>query len=329
MYCGFLDASKAFDRVCHDTLFLRLLEHGIPSSVVRILQFWYSNQTMFVSWNGVTSYGFSTGNGVRQGGILSPALFSVYVDFLSYHLNKVDVGCYLNTVVINHLIYADDLCIISPSLTGFRKLIDVCESIGSFLSINFNTDKSVCMRFTPRHYRNLPFHDVNLNGRSLAFVDSFKYLGHIISSDLSDALDIEKTKRAIYARGNSLVRRFHSCSEEVKVLLFRTYMTPLYCSHVWAKYTQVNFQSVKTAYNCIFRKFFGIPRTVSARMNFVRLRLPTIEEIIRKNTCSLFTRFSISSNKISKDVNHCISNITFIGSTYHARFHSSCFFGFA
>ena len=49
------------------------------------------------------------------------------------------------------------------------------------------------MRFTPISYKNLPLYDAKFKGRSLAFVDQTKYLGHIISSDLSDALDIEKT----------------------------------------------------------------------------------------------------------------------------------------
>ena len=57
VYCCFLDASKAFDRVCHDTLFLQLINYGIPTSVVKILKFWYSHQTMNVSWNGCTSEG--------------------------------------------------------------------------------------------------------------------------------------------------------------------------------------------------------------------------------------------------------------------------------
>ena len=52
---------------------------------------------------------FSFSNGVRQGGILSPCLFGVYMDDLSKKLNNVNVGCFMGTELINNLMYADDL----------------------------------------------------------------------------------------------------------------------------------------------------------------------------------------------------------------------------
>ena len=321
VYCCFLDASKAFDRVCHDTLFLQLIHYGIPASVIRILRFWYSEQVMYISWNGFVSSGFLTRNGVRQGGILSPGLFNIYVNFISERLNDVDVGCYLNSVGINHLVYADDLSLISPSLSGLRKLISVCETAGDYLSIKFNAEKTVCMRFGPSQYRDIPFFPVSLRGDRLQFVDQVKYLGHIISSDLSDSSDMERAKRAIYARGNSLVRKFITCSEEVKISLFRSYMTPIYCCHLWASYTVRQFNSVKTAYNCIFRKLFGVHRFHSARQNLVNRGLPTLEEIIRKSTASIFHRFAISENLISADLNNLITYCSFVGKTYFPRFY--------
>ena len=320
VYCCFLDASKAFDRVCHDTLFLQLINYGIPACIVRILRFWYSEQVMYISWNGFVSGGFSTRNGVRQGGILSPGLFNLYVNFISDKLNQLDIGCSLNSVCINHLVYADDLCLVSPSLSGLRDLLLVCETAGDYLSIKFNAEKTVCMRFGPPAYRDIPFFPVSLRGSRLQFVDEVKYLGHIISSDLSDSADMEKAKRAIYARGNSLVRKFGTCSEGVKISLFRAYMTPIYCGHLWASYTRRKFDSVRTAYNCIFRKFFRISRFESARGNFVRRRLPTLEEIIRKNSASIFSRFSASTNAIAYDVNHMMTAVTYIGQTYFRRF---------
>ena len=55
------------------------------------------------------------------------------------------------------------------------------------------------------------------------------------------------------------------------------------------------------------------------RENFVRRRLPTLDEIIRKNTTSIFARFTSSENAISADVNHMITNVTFIGQTFFPR----------
>ena len=70
---------------------------------------------MHVRWNNTISTGFNVRNGVRQGGILSPYLFCIYVEELSKMLNNVHVGCFVGTMLVNHLMYADDLVLLSPS----------------------------------------------------------------------------------------------------------------------------------------------------------------------------------------------------------------------
>ena len=77
-----MDASKAFDKVNHWHLLDKLLNRGIPLCLVRLLMFWFSNQDYIVKWNNLHSNSFKVTNGVRQGGILSPRLFTVYVDAL-------------------------------------------------------------------------------------------------------------------------------------------------------------------------------------------------------------------------------------------------------
>ena len=58
----------------------------------------------------MSSY-FNISNGVRQGGILSPSLFAIYMDDLSSLLNTSRIGCHISDVCINHVFYADDLCL--------------------------------------------------------------------------------------------------------------------------------------------------------------------------------------------------------------------------
>ena len=97
VYTCFLDASNAFDRVEHWSLFKKLIDRNVPLVVVRLLVHWYRQQTLFVKWGRNTSSFFTVTNGVRQGGILSPFLFTLY------KLNKAKVGCHINNVCINHL----------------------------------------------------------------------------------------------------------------------------------------------------------------------------------------------------------------------------------
>ena len=80
VFCTFLDASKAIDKVHYCKLFSRLIERNVPPLVIRVLLNMYSGQHVRVLWNGIFSCDFLVKNGVKQGGIISPILFCIYFD---------------------------------------------------------------------------------------------------------------------------------------------------------------------------------------------------------------------------------------------------------
>ena len=74
VFACFLDASKAFDKVNHWSLFRKLCDRNVPVLLIRLLLFWYQEQSACVRWGNAMSYDFRVNNGVRQGGILSPVV---------------------------------------------------------------------------------------------------------------------------------------------------------------------------------------------------------------------------------------------------------------
>ena len=86
-------------------------------------------------------------NGVRQGGILSPQLFNIYIDGLSDILNKSSIGGSIGGKRINHMLYADNLCIVCLSSAGLQQLLSICDQYFAMNSITFNVKKSICMFF--------------------------------------------------------------------------------------------------------------------------------------------------------------------------------------
>jgi hypothetical protein len=102
VYICYLDASKAFDRINHWTLFKKLLHRSIPLFIIRIIMYWYTQQTFVIQWGSYMSSSFMCSNGVRQGGILSPIFFNIYVDELSCSLTNLKTGCNINNIFINH-----------------------------------------------------------------------------------------------------------------------------------------------------------------------------------------------------------------------------------
>ena len=91
VYCCLLDASKAFDKVHYGKLFTILLARNVSPHVIRLLIDSYVRQQACVSWNGFKSNYFILHNGVKQGGVLSPILFTMYIDNLLMKLNTQDM----------------------------------------------------------------------------------------------------------------------------------------------------------------------------------------------------------------------------------------------
>ena len=82
---------------------------------------------MCIRWGNSTSPDFLIDNGVKQGRIISNISLNIYMDDLSIHLNSSGIGGYLGTAFINHLCYADDLCLISLSSIGMQQLLHICN----------------------------------------------------------------------------------------------------------------------------------------------------------------------------------------------------------
>jgi len=105
----FMDASKAFDNVLHAKLCLKLLDRNVPSSIVSIFYFWCKMQNFRVMWDNTMSRSFSVDKSVRQGGVLNPYLFNVYMDGLGTQLSLSGIGCKVDRIFCNNLFYADDI----------------------------------------------------------------------------------------------------------------------------------------------------------------------------------------------------------------------------
>lgn len=269
--------------------------------LIRIIHCWYFEQNVCIRWNdSVTSF-FGVSNGIRQGSILSPCLFNIYFDDLSRSLNKIYAGCYFNSIIVNHLLYADDIVLLCPSLRGLQSLIDVCAKFGELNDVTFNEKKTVCMVLKSKESKNFAYSEPFLNECKLSYVNKYKYLGLVINSDFNDKDDISRQICNVYARGNSLVRNFDMCSDEVKIRLFNTYVTNVYGCHLWGDNQSRYIHNFCVSYHNVFRRFFHLPRhingvTCSVSEALASRNIPCVGEIISRLAESLAVRLNKSEN---------------------------------
>ena len=108
-YVLFIDASKTFDRVCHSHFFNILEERGVCPLIRRLLFKIYKDQHLRVRWNTCLSNISGISNRVKQRAVLSPILFTDYIDKLLMRLRESEVGCHIDGVSAGAFGYADDI----------------------------------------------------------------------------------------------------------------------------------------------------------------------------------------------------------------------------
>lgn len=277
---------------------VKLQNVGLPHVLINVFMYWYAHQTNNVHWAGAMSDPYRLECGVRQGGLTSPTLFNLYINQLIVELSSEHVGCHIDGVCVNNLCYADDMTLLSASICDLRRLIRICEEYAHGHGLKYNVRKSQCMVFKAgsKCPQNIP--PIKLENVELEWVEQFKYLGHVITTNLDDNADIARERRALSTRANMIARRFARCSLDVKIALFRSYCTSLYTSSLWANYTKRAYNDLRILYNNAFRVILGLPRYCSASGMFAEFRVDCFHTTMRKRAASLVRRVRASSNII-------------------------------
>ena len=119
---------------------------------------------------------------------------------LSLSLNSSGIGGSFGDNIINHLCYADILCLISLSLSGMQHLLDICDTYAIGHQLSYNATNSFSLCFRPKQVKINPPRYV-LGKQTFPTVDKCKYLGIIVSETNCDG-DLKKQMRKYYTNAN-------------------------------------------------------------------------------------------------------------------------------
>ena len=261
-----MDLSKAFDMVDWRELFPILKRRQVDPIFLRVLMFVYKHQQCDVKCGQSYSYRFSVCNGVRQGAVSSPLLFSVYIDDLILSLRASGWGCYIATQFFGCLGYADDLLLLSASRTGLQSMVKLCEKFASKKNLMFSTDpdpsksKTKCIVFAKKARDRQNISPVLLNGLPLPWVGQVKHLGNVLQSDNSMKVDLALKRGRFIGKVNSLLQEFHYVDPSVFIKIMTIFTTSFYGSGIWDLQSSECDRLFKS-WKVSIRHALGVPNT--------------------------------------------------------------------
>lgn len=236
LYGCFVDLKKAFDTVNREALLVKFSWYGITGNFFNILKNMYKEVNFSVKLDEGETQLFSSNVGVKQGGILSPTLFSIYLnDFVSSVDVKTCSSPSLDGEYIPCLLYADDIVLLSESAEGLQKSLQNLHQYCNKWDLKVNIEKTKIIVFNKsgRMFKNMKFY---YNGELIECSSEYKYLGVIFkpSGSFSAAYELlcKKASKAIFSIRKLLLSPFMNVKVHLK--LFDSCVKPilLYCSEI-------------------------------------------------------------------------------------------------
>ena len=325
IYSSFVDISKAFDKVNLNVLICKLKEKNISPLIINTLNTLYRHQNVHVNYDNSKSTPWLIRNGIRQGGILSPTLFCLYIDDVLSKISDLDIGCKVINYRFNIIAYADDIVLIGPSSLGLQKLLNKLGELLSELCLKVNTEKTVCMLFRTGS-RQIETPIIKLYGNTLKFVKEVKYLGVIMMDTLCNSKDIVRSNAAFLRQFWCFYRNFSYSNLDVLTFLFNYHCTDFYGSVTWSNSNKCKgkLRSLGVAYHKALKIMLNVPWYESNRVVCEALNLHTFEHHINRKLISfafqIYHNFSECITPIKYFLLHESEHIDHVIETFHYRY---------
>lgn len=322
LFCAFLDIKQAYDSVPRELLFRILKEYyKIDLELVNLIEALYQNTEARVHVNNCQSPLFPLPSGVKQGCVMSPLLFTIFIDFIIRQALPVlrEHGVKLQYIddlidaihqgvpvddreeerdkiyirIITALIYADDIVILSKSREGLTIMLTHLKTLFEKYGLTLCMTKSKYMNAaapptTPTQLQSFP--PILLPGGSIEYTEKQLYLGTVISADGTAKANVARCIRLAWHAFNlnSHFLRNRKIAADVRDTVFQVTIVArlLYGAENWV-IAKEDLQTLRDAHNRMVTSMIRLPFKEWRRVPHAERRArfantPCVEDLLRR-----------------------------------------------
>lgn len=178
LFCAFIDLEKAYDRVNREKLWEILEEYGVNGQLINAIASLYEGSAACVRINGDLTPWFSIIKGVKQGCVMSPWLFILYMDKCMQVLKGLNLGVTMSDTKVCSLVYADDVVLVTENAYDLQRLVSKMNEECQKSDMKMNVTKSNVMVF--ERDVNVTICKIKVDDKYLEQVNEFVYLGSLL-----------------------------------------------------------------------------------------------------------------------------------------------------
>lgn len=295
----FIDISKAFDKVWHDGLIVKLKEFEISHQLIVLIASFLRRRTFQVRYNTVLTDKKSIEAGVPQGAVLSPTLYNIFTADIPRNLDNTEL-----------FTYADDTAIAASSrninlaVTSLQTSINTISKWLDKWKIKINAQKCKPILFTKR--RQSTNMKIEVNDISLNWNETVKYLGIRFDKRLTWSCHVQQTIDKMESKFGALspfLNRRSKMNFSNKILLYKQVIRPtaLYSSAVWGTVALSHLRLLETSQNKMLRNMSNSPWYVRNQKIREDFKIETISHEIQKRNKLILQTFVNHTNPLLRE----------------------------